>query len=127
MEAPLKKNVDRGQVEPAAEKDSYLPAVDILETEKNVVLLADLPGVPKEGIAVTLDQGVLVIRGKPKAGIPENSDLKYKEVEFGDFTRSFRLGPEVTGNGMEAVFEDGVLRLVFPKSDWASTKKIEVK
>jgi HSP20 family protein len=127
MEVPVKKNVGPGQVEPAAEKEAYTPAVDILETPKNVVLFADLPGVPKEALSVTLDQGTLTIRGKGKVELPPNAELRYREVEFGDFSRSFRLGPEVSGEGMEAVFEDGVLRVVFPKSDWASTKKIEVK
>lgn len=127
MEVPVKKAADRAQVEPASEKESYLPGVDIFETEKNVVLLADLPGVKKEALSVTLDQGVLKIQGKTRVGLPENAEPRYREVEFGDFSRSFRLGPEVSGANMEALFEDGVLRLVFPKSDWASTKKIDVK
>jgi len=127
MEVPVKKTAERGQIEPASERETQLPGVDILETENDVVLLADLPGVRKENLAVTLDQGVLSIRGKTNVDLPDRAELRYREVEFGEYFRSFRLGPEVSGAKMEASFEDGVLRIVFPKSDWASTKKIEVK
>jgi len=127
MEVPVKKSPDRGQIEPASERETQLPGVDILEAEDNVVLLADLPGVRKDDLEVTLDQGVLSIRGKTKVDLPDRAEPRYREVEFGEFARSFRLGPEVSGAKMEASFEDGVLRIVFPKSDWASTKRIEVK
>lgn len=126
MEVRIKKS-DRGQVEPTSDKNADMPSVDILETENGVVLIADLPGVKKEGLGVMLDQGVLTIQGRASVELPERADLRYREVEFGDFSRSFRLGPEVSGANMDASFEDGVLRITFAKSDWAMTKKIEVK
>ena len=121
------KKTERNQVEPASERGAAMPSVDIMETGKGVVLVADLPGVKKDGLGVTLDQGVLTIRGKAKVDLPDKAELRYREFEFGEFARSFRLGPEVSGTNMDASFEDGVLRITFPKSDWATTKKIEVK
>jgi len=127
MEVPVKKTTERGKIETASEKPTFVPSVDIYETEKDVVLIADMPGVGKDSLNVMLDQGLLTIRGKVKLDLPEHSEVRYRELEFGDYERTFRLGPEVSSTSMDASFEDGVLRVVFPKSDWASTKRIEVK
>lgn len=127
MEVPVKKTTERGRVEAASDRPTFAPCVDVLETAKDVILVADMPGVSKDGLSVTLDQGLLTIRGKVNLGLPDNAELDYCELDFGDYERTFRLGPEVSSSNLDASFEDGVLRLVFPKSDWASTKKIEVK
>ena len=127
MDVPVKQKAEGAEVEPASDRPYFSPRVDIFDAEEGVTVLAEMPGVSKEDVVLTLDKGVLSLSGKVKSDLPDGSELRYGEFEFGDFHRSFRLGPEVEGSKMEASMEDGVLTLVIPKSDWAKTKKIEVK
>ncbi|MHC5039193.1 MAG: Hsp20/alpha crystallin family protein [Planctomycetota bacterium] len=127
MDVPVKKKSECAEVEHASDRPVYVPNVDIFDSEDGVVLVADLPGVPKEGVSLTLEQGVLTLSGKVKSDLPDGAEAVYREYEDGDFYRSFRLGQEIDGEKMEASVENGVLKLVIPRSDWAKTKKIEVK
>ena len=127
MELPIKKMADRGEIEPAEDKACYQPDVDIYRSEEGVVLLADLPGVDKESLDIHVEEGVLTLSGKVNSSAGDYGELKVGEFELGDFHRSFRLGPDVDQAKLEAKLEDGVLRLSIPKSDWAKTRKIEVK
>lgn len=127
MDVPVKRMSERGKVAPATEDFSCPPLTDIGETGEKVILKADLPGVSKDDLKVTVDKGLLTIEGRARLDLPDKAELRFKELDFGTFSRSFRLGSEVSSGKMEAKLEDGVLKVVFPKSDWAVAKKIEVK
>lgn len=127
MEVPVRQESKTSEIEHASDRQRYVPRVDIYESEEAVTLVADLPGVAKENVTLTLEQGILTVTGRMSDPGFESADERYCECGSGDFHRSFRLGPQVDEAKMEAAMEDGVLRLRIPKSDWAKTRKIEVK
>ena len=106
----------------------WAPRVDIAETEKEFIIKAEIPEVKKEDVAVTVDNGVLTIRGERKQEKEEKSK-KFHRVEryFGTFMRSFTLPDHVDETKIEASFKDGMLNLHVPKSAEAKPKVIDVK
>ncbi|MFN3344491.1 MAG: Hsp20/alpha crystallin family protein [Chloroherpetonaceae bacterium] len=90
--------------------------VDIAEDEKNIYIEAELAGMKKEDVKVSIEDNVLTIRGERKQ---ENEEKKknYHRVErvYGSFSRAFTLGENIDKDNIEAKYEDGVLRLTLPK------------
>lgn len=125
MDVPVKR--EKGDVSSWSDKYSCPPLTDINETGEKVVLKADLPGVSKDGLKVTVDRGLLTIEGRPKLDLPDRAEAVFREMDQGVFKRTFRLGSEVSGGKIDASLEDGVLTVVMPKSDWAVARKVEVK
>ena len=105
----------------------FVPQVDILESENQILLVADLPGVDQEGLDITLEKNVLTIRGTVKSHGPEGYQLAYAEYEVGNFERAFTVSNDIDRQGIDAVVKDGVLRLTLPKAKHAVTQKITVK
>jgi len=126
MEVPVRMK-EKTEIEHASDKPQYVPDVDIYESEDGVVVLADIPGAVRESVNITVEQGILTISSRGGAELPESAELLYSETGFGDFSRQFRLGADVDRERMEATLVDGVLKISIPKSDWARTRKIEVK
>ncbi len=106
----------------------WIPAVDISESESEYLIKAELPGVKKEDIKVTLQEGVLTIQGERKQE-KEEKGRKYHRIErsYGTFMRSFTLPDSVDDSKVSAEFRDGLLSLHVPKSEKAKPKAIEVK
>lgn len=106
---------------------TIFPKTDILETEENLVLLADIPGVQKDGVEITLERNILSICATVER--PEFEDFKmvYSEHPTYDFKRSFALSNEVDQDGINASVKNGVLKLVLPKSSNVLPKKISVQ
>jgi HSP20 family protein len=103
--------------------------VDISEDEKNLYIEADLPGVKKEDLKVTVEDNLLTIRAERRAESTESKKNYYRtERVFGSMTRSFTLGENVNRDAIEAQFSDGVLRLTLPKVEpVVKAKEISVK
>lgn len=116
-----------GGIERTKSKRVFIPRVDIYESKDSIVLLADMPGVDAEDVDVTLEKNVLTIRGSVKPMSFEGLDLVYTEYDEGDYERSFSLPDDVDRDRIEATVKNGVLKLVFPKSEAAKTKKIAIK
>jgi HSP20 family protein len=106
----------------------WIPSVDISETTAEYVIEAEIPEVKKEDVRVTLENGVLTVRGMRRQE-PEEKGRKYHRVErsYGSFVRSFSLPDEVNDAQVQAVFKDGILTLHLPKSEKAKPKALEVK
>lgn len=104
----------------------YIPRVDIIENEKAILLVADLPGVDEQGVDITVEKNSLTIRGTLSTDIPEGCSPGYCEYGIGDFERTFTISSEIDREGIEARMKDGVLRLTLPKAKQALTKKISV-
>ncbi|HET7152684.1 MAG TPA: Hsp20/alpha crystallin family protein [Candidatus Kapabacteria bacterium] len=108
---------------------SFVPKVDLSEDEKNVYVHAELPGLAKEDVKVTVsDENVLTIRGEKKR--EEKTEKKnYYRVErsFGEFVRSIPLPAEVKGDAIEAKYQDGILNITLPKVEPTKPKEVEVK
>jgi HSP20 family protein len=105
----------------------FSPEVDIFETDVNIVLLADMPGVKAENFNIDLRENTLTIKGNvsPFEG-PDEEDIMI-EYEVGQFVRQFSLSDTIDQDRIEARLEDGVLRLTLPKIAKATPRKITVK
>lgn len=113
-------------VEHTREGRMFAPPADIYETENQVMIVADMPGVGSNDVDITLEKNVLTIRGNVKEERPEGFQLTYAEYEVGSFIRNFVLSDEIDREGIEARAKDGVLTLTLPKRT-PMQKKIEVK
>ncbi|WAC08437.1 MAG: Hsp20/alpha crystallin family protein [Thermodesulfobacteriota bacterium] len=105
----------------------FTPAVDIFETDRELTLLADLPGVKKDGLTIDLDNNQLTIVGEVSP--PEGSDevVLLREYQTGRYFRQFALSDAIDQSKIEASLADGVLRLDLPKVEAAKPRKIAVK
>lgn len=105
----------------------WVPAVDIKEEEDRYVLHADIPGIKPEDIEITMEHGVLSIRGERKFEETEERE-SYKRIErsHGVFYRSFTLPGNTEADAVTASGEDGVLEVVIPKTAETQRKRIEV-
>jgi HSP20 family protein len=106
----------------------WLPAVDVSETDKEVVVQAEIPGMEAKDIDISLNGRILTIKGEKKQ-VKEEKEKNYHRTErrYGSFSRSFELPADVDTNKVEAKYKDGVLRLSLAKTKEQSLKKIEVK
>jgi len=108
------------------QRPAMLPPVDIVESEVGITLLADMPGVSKERLAIRIDGDHLLIEGSAEVKVPDNLQLLYGEVRNPYFRRSFTLSRELDTTKVEANLRDGVLRLHIPKAEEARPRRIEV-
>ena len=106
----------------------WLPKIDITENETGFEVRAEVPGIDKKDIDITLSEGLLTIKGEKKFENEEKKETYHRrESRYGSFSRSFQLSTEVENDGIEANYKDGVLRITLPKAEAAAPKKIEVK
>lgn len=115
-------------------KDAYqceecviVPPVDIYETENEYTLKADMPGVVKENLEITLDNNILEINGMVTEEDLNEEDLKYSEYKLYNFHREFNVGRDINANAITANLDQGVLTLIMPKKEEVKPKKIEIK
>lgn len=102
-------------------------AVDVSEDDKNIYVKADLPGLKREEINISLDHDVLAIRGERKSET-EKKDKNFHRIErsYGTFERRILLGSTVDESKIKAVYKDGVLDLTLPKTEVSKSKRIEI-
>ena len=108
---------------------SKWPKVDIEENKNDYKLHADLPGLDKKDIKITVEDGVLSISGDKKIDKKEKEKGKYcyYERSYGSFNRSFSLPDNVDEKSIQANFKNGVLELTIKKTEKAKPKEIEIK
>jgi len=132
-ETKTRQEVEKQEVEsvsgaePTRDCKIFVPRVDIYETEGEVFVVADAPGVDENSMSITLEKNVLTMQGNVDLSATEGFDLGYSEYGVGDYQRSFTLSEEIDRDNIEASIKDGVLRLRLPKSGPAPAKKIAVK
>jgi len=105
-----------------------MPSIDVTETDKEIEISAELPGLEEKDVQVNLADGVLTIRGEKKAE-KEEKDKNYRLVErsYGSFSRSIALPDGVKSEDVKASIAKGVLTVTVPKPVPAQARKIEVK
>jgi HSP20 family protein len=110
------------------ETGDWAPRVDISETDDAFAIKAEIPEVDRDDVKVTVENGVLKIRGERRREKDE-SDKKFHRVEryYGVFTRSFSLPDNVDETKIEASFRNGMLYLQLPKLEAPQSKAIEVE
>jgi len=116
----------------SVEYGSFAPRIDISEDEKNVYLQAELPGVKKEDVKITINEdNLLTIRGeKRREEKTEENDEKRSfiriERAFGEFTRSFILPENIRKDSIAAKYENGILMVALEKVEPAQPKEVEI-
>ena len=115
-------------LETSYRRGAWEPAVDISETEEDFQIHADLPGLTKDEVRISYEDGVISIRGEKKQE-REEKKKNYHRIErsYGVFERSFRLPNRVDLGKSEAKFKDGVLSLRLPKAEEAKPKEIPIR
>ena len=120
----------RGLMASSAGWQGVTPTLDVTETDKEIVVTAEVPGLDDKDFEVTLAGDMLTIKGEKKAEHEErNGDSHYMERRFGSFSRSLRLPHEVKDEKVDAKYDKGVLTIRVPKSAEAQSavRRIEVK
>jgi HSP20 family protein len=109
-------------------KFEWAPSADISETDSEYLIRAELPAVRKEDVKVTLDEGMITIRGERKEN-KESKDEKFHRVESfrGAFSRSFSVPDNIDEKSIRAESKDGVLTVHLPKTKASTSKAVEVK
>jgi len=102
------------------------PRVDILENEHELLLFADMPRVSQDQIDIRFEQGELTLHGHRGTTEPEQGYVG-REIDPGDYFRTFRISEQIDGQKIWAELKDGVLTLHLPKSEKAKPRKIAVK
>ena len=105
----------------------FTPAVDIFETDKNITLLADMPGVKADDLTIDLRENVLTLSADIAPVDNKDEQDILKEYDTGRYYRQFTLGELINQENIDAKLNDGVLRLSLPKVEKATPKKIAVK
>lgn len=108
--------------------NTWAPAVDLYEDRENLVLRAELPGLKKEDIDVSLNDNVVTISGerRPEKKL-EQSESSRQERVFGRFTRSLSLPKQVEAGAVKAAYVDGLLTVTLPKAAEFKPRQIEIR
>ena len=105
----------------------FTPSVDIFETDRELTLLADLPGVKAENLTIDLRENILTLTGEVEPFESANENDILIEYETGKYYRQFSLSNVIDQSKINANLKDGVLRLTLPKVEEAKPRKIEVR
>jgi HSP20 family protein len=126
MELKEKKEIKQSAGEGTRPGPVFIPAVDILENEHEIVVLADMPGVESKNVDIDLKDNQLTIIGRVDPVENDKEAHLHREFEWGDYYRQFSLSNVIDQTKINAKIEEGVLRLVLPKVEKAKPQKIKV-
>jgi HSP20 family molecular chaperone IbpA len=104
----------------------FVPTTDIFETEHALTLVAEMPGVDKDKVDVSVEDGVLTIQGQLDFSKYEGLRPVYTEYNIGHYRRIFTLSNRINQNSISAEMKDGVLTLVLAKAEEAKPRRISV-
>ncbi|SOZ50645.1 Heat shock protein Hsp20 [Cupriavidus taiwanensis] len=105
---------------------TVLPPVDIVEDASGVTLWADLPGVPREKLDVSVHDGSLRIEAEAVVPMPSGLRVQHAEIRQPHFARAFTLSPDLDAAKIEANLQDGVLKLTIPRREEARPRRIAI-
>ncbi|OGV34227.1 MAG: hypothetical protein A2020_04380 [Lentisphaerae bacterium GWF2_45_14] len=104
----------------------FSPAVDVYETKSDIQIIADMPGVEQSALDITFNDDILSLTGAQSEAVPEGFNLLHGGAKTGVFKRSFNILSDIDAEKISAKMNNGVLRIVLPKSEKAQPRKIEV-
>lgn len=108
-------------------RDNFVPGIDISETENQFLITAELPGMKKEDIDISLENRRLTISGERKFENEEKGKTFHRvETSYGTFNRSFQLPDSVDENSIKATYENGLLNISVDKDEEKVKKQIEI-
>ena len=107
---------------------SSVPSMDVTENESEYLAILELPGVKKEDVKITFEKNVLTMEGQRKPyDMPPEARVLVKEMTGSGFSRSIRIPVEIDASNISAELENGILKVVLPKSQEARVRTIEIK
>jgi len=127
MADPIDVPVEKERQAAEVPESYFVPATDVYETADELVVVAEMPGVRQDGLEVTVQDSILVIRGTPRPQAKEAGDALLREFTPGEFYRAFQLPADFDTTRIQASLKQGVLTLRLPKSERYKPRKIEVK
>lgn len=110
-----------------SEEERWTPPLDMAETENELLVRVEIPGMNEKDVDINLSRDLLTISGEKKVEEVENEACHCMESCYGKFSRTVELPFEVDAEKVDATFKDGVLRITLPRSETAKPKKIEIK
>jgi len=107
---------------------TYAPRVDVVENKENFVVRAELPGMKKDEVKLTLENNVLALSGEKRHEEKRDEDNYHlQETRYGKFERNFRLTDNIDRSNIAADYKDGVLTIILPKTKESQSKVIAIK
>jgi len=105
----------------------WSPSVDVSETKDNVIIKAEMPGIKKDDVKISIQDNVLTMKGEKKQE-KEEKDANYHRIErsYGSFCRSFTLPTSVKTDKIKATYKDGILTITLPKTEEVKPKEIPI-
>jgi len=104
----------------------FTPRVDIYETDKELILFADLPGVRPQDVDLRFERGELILQGRVQPR-PIQGNFLLQEYQEGDFYRVFQVHESIDASRIEAEFKNGVLTVHLPKAEAARPRQVQVR
>lgn len=121
------KAVARQEKETVRDDSTMMPPVDVVEDAAGITLYADMPGVPKDRLALHVEADTLTIEGEVSLALPEGMEASHAEVSLPRYRRVFTLSKELDSGKVGAEFVNGVLKLRIPKAEHAQARRVEIK
>jgi HSP20 family protein len=116
-----------GQANGETNSRTWVPAVDVWETDGELVYAFDLPGIPEDNVSVELDEGSLIVSGERERSDEVKEDGFYRyERRFGSFTRAVGVPQGVSEDDISAEYRDGVLKVTVKKPEAPKPRRIEI-
>ena len=107
---------------------TYAPRVDVVENKENFIVRAELPGMKKDDVKLTLENSVLTLSGEKRFDEKRDEEnFHLRESRYGKFERSFRLTDNIDRSNIVADYKDGVLTISLPKTKESQSKEIAIK
>jgi HSP20 family protein len=128
LQEQVNRLLEKSLQTPGAENSTWAPAVDIYETENELVIKADLPDVNEKDLDIRVENNRLTLRGERKfeGQVKEENYLRV-ERSYGAFSRSFGLPPTVNTEAIQASYNNGVLTVELPKRAESKPKQVKIK
>jgi HSP20 family protein len=121
-------NLSRAYTDEGIARGAWAPSVDIYENKDQIVIEAELPGMNRDDFDLTIENNVLTLRGERHFQKSDETDTYHRvERSYGAFSRSFTLPQTVSGEGAEAEYKNGILRVVLAKREEVKPRRIEVR
>lgn len=126
LQVKQKQEVEKAQ-ESTRPMRAFLPTTDIFETDEALTMLLEMPGVDRENIEISVENGVLTVEGKINFSKYEGLQPVYSEYNIGPFRRTFQISSRIDQDKIRAEMQGGVITLVLPKAEEAKPRRIDVK
>jgi HSP20 family protein len=126
LQVQQKREVDKA-LEPTTPMRAFLPTADIFETEDTLTVVLEMPGVDRDNVDVSVENGIVTVEGRINFNKYKGLQPVYSEYNIGPYRRSFRISGRVDQDKIRAEMRDGVITLVLPKAEEAKPRRIEVR